>query len=236
METVKDNVNMQATYFFSFRSPYSWLASIGLKKKIEAGDTFELVPFWEPDAISRQQLESRSGEFPYRKMSEAKHRYILRDIKRLADKFNLEVKWPLDSSPWWELSHLGYLRAKELGVGLPFFWRVYQARWQEGLDISTPEVIKQVCLDIGMTEELAKDVSNAPQNESIRELGGHILYRIYREDIFGVPMFTRKRLQFWGLDRLNDFLGMIGTAPLSTEELPLARGYPLDFDHAGGCG
>lgn len=227
---------MQATYFFSFRSPYSWLASIGLKKRIETENIFELVPFWEPDDISIELLKSRSGEFPYRNMSEAKHRYILMDIKRLAHKFNLDVKWPVDGSPWWELSHLGYLKAKELGFGRPFFWRVYRARWQEGLNISTPEVIKQVCLDIGMTKRQAEEVLTAPQSKSIRELGGDILYRIYREDIFGVPMFTRKREKFWGIDRLNDFLETTDAAPLSTEELPLGMGYPLDFDHAGGCG
>ena len=227
---------MSATYFFSFRSPYSWLASIALKRRIEQGNEFELVPFWEPDAVSQKMLASRKGEFPYRKMSDAKHRYILRDIKRLADKFGVAVKWPVDASPWWEPSHLGYLKARELGFGLPFFWGVYRARWQEGADISAPAVIERVCRDIGMSGEEAGQVAGAPDSEAIRRWGSDILYRIYREDIFGVPMFTRKRRQYWGLDRLNDFLEMLGSDPLPEEELPLAKGYPLDFDHAGGCG
>jgi hypothetical protein len=45
--------------FWSFRSPYSWLASVRLKDLIDAGDTLELVPFFEPDALRREALEAR---------------------------------------------------------------------------------------------------------------------------------------------------------------------------------
>ncbi len=227
---------MKGTYFFSFRSPYSWLASMGLKQRIDAGEQFELVPFWEPDVKSLALLESRGGSFPYRAMSDAKHRYILNDISRLAKKFNLSFCWPVDPKPWWEVAHLGFLKAKELGVEMPFFWQVYQARWQDKLDISDPAVIKKICASAGIPSDFSTLIATASEDDSIRQQGADILYRIYREDIFGVPMFTKKRKQFWGLDRINDFLMMQDHTLLTEDELPLATKYPLDFDHAGGCG
>ena len=227
---------MRGTYFFSFRSPYSWLASVGLKKRIETEGGLELVPFWEPDAQSLALLKNRGGDFPYRQMSDAKHRYILNDIRRLTRKFGLEIKWPVDPDPWWELSHLGYLKANQLGYGKAFFWQVYRARWEQGLDISDPEVISRLCHEAEIPGDATDEIVDAPQDSGIRKSGVDILYRIYREDIFGVPMFTKKRTQYWGLDRLNDFLELIDQPLLNGDELPVARGYPLDFDHAGGCG
>jgi 2-hydroxychromene-2-carboxylate isomerase len=169
-------------------------------------------------------------------MSDAKHRYILNDIRRLTKKYGLDIKWPVDKEPWWELSHLGYLKAQQLGCGNAFFWQTYCARWQKGLDISQPLVISKLCRDAGIRKSIVDKILEAPQDPQIRELGVSILYRIYREDIFGVPMFTKKRMQFWGLDRLNDFLEATDHSLRTTNDLNMMQGYPLDFDHAGGCG
>ncbi len=227
---------MKPTYFFSFRSPYSWLASLSLKRRIDERDEFELVPFWEPDQRSAKLLQERKGEFPYRTMSDAKHRYILKDIGRLTKSFDLKITWPVDPSPWWELSHLGYLKAVQFGFGKLFFWAMYDARWLQGKNISEPDAIASVCKSIGMNEEQTQAVLSAPDDEEIRQQGADILYRIYREDVFGVPMFTYKRKQYWGIDRLRDFLADLELNPLNQEELPLAPRFALDLDHAGGCG
>ncbi|MCG7536689.1 DsbA family protein [Pseudoalteromonas sp. OOF1S-7] len=226
---------MKPVYFFSFRSPYSWLASLALKSRIERNE-IELVPFWEPDEQNASDLSARSGEFPYRAMSDAKHRYILKDIARLTKSFGLKISWPIDPAPWWELSHLGYLKAKELGVGNAFFWATYEARWQLGENISEKETLFKICERIGLNAELSQQVVAAADDSEIRAQGIDILYRIYREDVFGVPMFAMKRQQYWGLDRLNDF---IEHAKLGSEEaldLPLSCKFALDLDHAGGCG
>ena len=229
---------MKATYFFSFRSPYSWIASLQLKKLIEKGDELELVPFFEPDAISQKLLSQRGGEFPYRVMSDAKHRYILKDIRRLTTKMGIEHKWPVDPAPWWEPSHLGYLKAKELGFSIPYFWEVYKARWHDEINISLPESIFRICIQAGIDEQNSKLIAAASDDDNIRAQGAESLYRIYREDIFGVPMFVKKRQQYWGIDRLSDFLSFIGheTTLDNLDTKTDEHEHPLEFDHAGGCG
>ncbi|MEL6679106.1 MAG: DsbA family protein [Pseudomonadota bacterium] len=225
---------MRETYFFSFRSPYSWLASLRLKDRIEAGDGLELVPFFEPDPIRKAALEARGGTFPYTPMSDAKHRYILRDVKRLTTAAGLTHVWPVDPAPWWEASHLGYLQAEEMGYGLPFFWQVYRARWELGLDISKPDSIAQICRNAGMSRAEAQKVCDAPDDEEISAKGVDALYRVFMGDVFGVPMLVRKRNQYWGIDRLDAFLA---DAPMPTAPRALiAEAGVLEFDHTGGCG
>jgi 2-hydroxychromene-2-carboxylate isomerase len=215
---------MQARYYFSFRSPYSWMASRRLAEALPSWDGIELIPFWEPDTESQTLLTERGGYFPYQPMSEAKHRYILADVRRLARQLGYTVSWPIDTDPWWEASHLGYLKARELGRGMDFFWAVYRARWEQGKDISRRDTIAKLCQEIDLD---ADQVVGAPENEGIRRDGAECLYRIWAEDIFGVPFFIHGREKFWGVDRLPSFL----------DRLALSEPQRLwDFDHAGGCG
>lgn len=226
---------MRGTYYFSFRSPYSWLASMSVKRLIDAGE-LELVPFFEPDEVRRAALEKTGAIFPYTPMSEAKHRYILRDVKRLTTKNSIPHVWPVDSNPWWEASHLGWIAADRLGYGQPFFWGVYNARWQLGLNISSKSTILQICRDAGMSAYESQLVCDAPEDPEISAAGVEALRRIWMEDIFGTPMFTKRRTQFWGIDRLDEFLNAIGEKPNSYDLVVPQNTYRLEFDHAGGCG
>src|SRR5207248_235568 len=71
-------------FYFSFRSPYSWLAArvIGGPGTDRHGISY--IPFWEPDEITLRDLRALGGEFLYTPMTKAKHLYILEDIRRLA--------------------------------------------------------------------------------------------------------------------------------------------------------
>jgi len=226
---------MRCVYFFSFRSPYSWIASRLLFNATSEAERIELVPFWEPDDESARLLRERGGDFPYRPMSDAKHRYILQDIRRLASHLSISMRWPVDERPWWDLSHLAYLKAVELGCGQAFFWGVYRARWEEGRDISDPKVIASLCEELGLDAEA---IANAHADPAIRARGADCLYRIYEGDVFGVPYFMYRRERFWGVDRLPLFLRKLSNCGKGGTEADAADGpaFIYDTDHAGGCG
>ncbi|MFZ5889621.1 MAG: 2-hydroxychromene-2-carboxylate isomerase [Myxococcota bacterium] len=224
--------------YFSFRSPYSWLAFHDLMTHHpELAVRLDWRPFWEPDAHSERLLRDAGGEFIYTAMSREKHLYLLRDVRRLAAQRGLEVKWPIDREPWWEASHLAYFVAAAAGLALPFIAAVYRARWQQGRDISTRATIAEIANELGLPSTLA----NAADDEKCRQLAAQTLLAIYNDGVFGVPFFIHGSEKFWGVDRLNLFVEALTHEPSQTVTLseivaPFAHIPSSDVGHAGGCG
>lgn len=190
--------------YFSLRSPFSWMALRQLHERVpDAWDRFEYVPFFEPDERTLAELRERGGDMHYVPMSRAKHRYILADTKRLAARFGYRMTWPVDIDPWWELPHLAWLKARELGVHRTFYEAVMTARWEHGADICDVPVLHRVCEEAGLD---APALTGAVDEPAMREQGVEALMDVYDNDVFGVPYFLLGRQRFWGLDRLDQFL------------------------------
>lgn len=240
--------------FFSFRSPFSWLLVHRLLESVpDAHQRLVWFPYWEPDAITTSELDKRGASVHYTAMSRAKHRYILMDTKRLARRFGVEMKWPVDLNAWWEPSHLGWLQARRVGRAAEFYDAVVAARWQRAEDICDLEVLRTICESIGLDGD--KIVASVDDPE-LRAEGVDCLAEAYEEDIFGVPYLRLGLDRFWGVDRLDEFLaaylptlGLVEQAnsvvdPPRRQREPVAAhagapsrsGSAYDTDTAGGCG
>jgi 2-hydroxychromene-2-carboxylate isomerase len=232
--------------YFSLRSPFSWMALRRLEERIpNADEVIDYIPFFDPDAETARLLAERGGEFHYTAMSKAKHLYILNDTKRLAAKFGYEMRWPVDVDPWWELPHLGWLKAKQLGLHREFYRAVTKARWERGENICDEQVLGPVLADAGLPVEPLLAAASDPR---MRAAGVDALLSAHEDDIFGIPYFRWGMQKFWGLDRLADFLDVfeptLAGEPAPAEPAPL-DGIPapalamvgaFDHDTAGGCG
>ena len=195
-------------YYFSFRSPYSWIAAHRLRERLDTWETsIYRIPFWEPDPITLGLLKDRGGEIIYQPMSRAKHLYILQDIKRLTGKLGYNIAWPIDKeNAWWDLPHLAYLSACRKGKGEEFFWAVSRYRWELGKNICSEMVIAEIAGEIGLDPTATV---NAPEDDQLRAEGAEALYQCYRDDVFGVPFFMNGYQKFWGVDRVDDFIDSI---------------------------
>lgn len=226
--------------FFSFRSPFSWLAIERLRRQMpDVHERLEFIPYWEPDARTSQALTERNVAIHYEPMSKAKHLYILQDTKRLAESLGLRIVWPVDVDPWWELSHLGWLQARRMGAGPAFYAAAVEARWHRGEDISRAEVVSAIASAAGLD---GAAIIGAVSNPEIRAEGAGYLAEAYNDDIFGVPYFRCGRDRYWGFDRVDAFLARLQGAATPTDAL---QGIPAevrsasgayDTDTAGGCG
>ncbi len=226
----------QPTFYFSLRSPYSWLAWHDLKvayPKLLARQ--RLVPFWEPDAANQEALGTSGDAFLYTAMSKEKHLYILTDVKRLAARRGMVPTWPTDKAPRWEVPHLAWIVAAAHGQGQAFIERVIAARWRQGQDICDPEVIAGIGADLGLNAAL---LHGAHADPGLRETGLLHLKTCIRDGVFGVPFFAIGREKFWGIDRLPDFIGAVAQASAAQVPVETASGQPNRalMDHAGGCG
>ena len=230
--------------YFSFRSPYSWLLIQRLRRDApHAWAGLEKVPYWEPDEPMAEELARRGASIRYAPMSKAKHLYILQDVKRLSTGLGLTLRWPLDVTPWWEPSHLGWLVARREGAQDAYYDAIVAARWGLGHDISRSEVVAAAAEEAGLDGDrlLAGAVG-----EEIRAEGAGCLQRAYDDDVFGVPYLMLGWQRFWGYDRLDAFLdaweparGERDARPPAGSGIPVAileSGHAFDTDTAGGCG
>jgi 2-hydroxychromene-2-carboxylate isomerase len=236
-------------FYFSFRSPYSWLAYRDLMSDYpDVAQRLTWIPFWEPDELSQRMLTEAGASFPYVDMSRPKSHYILRDVRRLVTSRGLALTWPVDREPWWEVAHLAYLVARRYGAGPRFIARVYQARWEQGRDISDRDAIAAIGAELGLPPG---ELRAAVDNPAVRQEGLAALLSIYKDGVFGVPFFTCGRDQYWGVDRLAGFAAAVRDSRTTTVATPatetraqvtIPAGAPAgperaaDPGHAGGCG
>lgn len=206
---------------------------------------FEYVPFWAPDARTKEALDERGAIFHYTMMSKAKHLYILHDTKRLAARFGYRLVWPVDVTPWWEPSALGWLRARELGCARQFYQVVTEVRWGRGENISDPDVLRVACDEAGLD---GAELMAAVDDDRIRQLGVDALVSAHHDGVFGIPLFIVHRQRYWGVDRIDEVEAAVralrGQGPPVVpadlmDNLPvaaLATVGAFDHDEPGGCG
>ncbi|WP_367127681.1 2-hydroxychromene-2-carboxylate isomerase [Saccharothrix sp. HUAS TT1] len=230
--------------YFNLRSPFSWMSLRRLEERLpQAREIIEFVPYWDPDAETVRGLEERGAGYHYVQMSKAKHLYILQDTKRLTARFGYSMTWPVDVDPWWELPHLGWLKARHLGQDRVFYDAVTGARWGRGENICDADVLRRVLSDAGLDPE---PLVTAAHDPAIRAEGLDAMEQAWKDDVFGIPYFKVGRHRFWGLDRVDDYLDallptladqLVPAAVLDDLPAPvLERVGGLDHDTAGGCG
>lgn len=226
-------------FWFSLRSPYSWLAHHDLvTHHPDVAEAVRWRPFFEPDETSAGLLHAAGGSFPYVAMSKEKHRYILQDVRRLAAARGLEFSWPVDRAPCWEVAHLAYLVAERTGAGRAFIAGVHRARWGQGLDISERSTIAAVAAEVGVDPALAAGAADDPE---LRAAGVQCLLDLQRDGVFGVPFGVLGHDRYWGVDRLDGFVAAVRGAwpdppapgPAAPDPGHLAA---ADSGPAGGCG
>lgn len=79
-------------FYFSLRSPYSWLAYRELMSRFaDVAEVVQWRPYYEPDERSAELIRAHGAELPYAEMTRAKHFYILQDVARLTAARSVRV-------------------------------------------------------------------------------------------------------------------------------------------------
>ncbi|WP_329391697.1 2-hydroxychromene-2-carboxylate isomerase (plasmid) [Streptomyces sp. NBC_01351] len=232
--------NKTPRFYFSLRSPYSWLAYREITTfHPDLAEQLEWVPFFEPDETSSRLLTEQGGRFPYSAMSREKNRYVLQDVGRLTKARGLTVTWPVDREPVWEVPHLAYLVAARQGRGHAFIDAVYRARFGRGQNICDPATIEDIAFEIGLDP---RELAGASEDPEVRAEGIRALLDVCRDGVFGVPFFVHGFSRFWGIDRLDEFIAHLRDqqVPAASVPEPLAAiglgDRATEDAHAGGCG
>lgn len=188
METVR--------FYFSFRSPYAWLAFHRIEDALAGLPVaLDYIPVFPP------------ADFPGDpRKNPAKFVYMDADVARFAKAYGLKVAYPepFDAAePFdtdWIRPHAAYVFAADGGRGRDFALAAFALRFCEGRDIGTDEAIA----DAARGAEL--DATAATAAAADPAFHGRVLEGIRRgqqDRVFGVPFFVYRGEKFWGNDRIE---------------------------------
>lgn len=179
-------------FYFSFRSPYAWIAAERLESELgDLGVPVERIPiFPTPELFPNDPSATPS-----------KIAYLLQDVPRLARERGLKVRFPAASDTDWALPHAAFLGADSRGGGQRFMVEVFRKRFCEGLDVGLDEVVADAAEQAGLDRQA---ILEAGHSEPLRALvaGGWRL-AMERDRIFGVPSFVYAGRLYWGQDRMH---------------------------------
>jgi 2-hydroxychromene-2-carboxylate isomerase len=179
-------------FYFSFRSPYAWLAAERLELELgDLGVTIERIPIFPPP-----------GRFPNDPAAMPdKVAYLLQDIPRLARERGLTVRFPSAGEADWVLAHAAFLAAEQQRAGSRFMVEMFRKRFSEGCDVGEEDVIA----DAARRAEIDPDaVLTAAHSDELRaEVSSGWDSGVERDHIFGVPSFVYAGRLYWGQDRMH---------------------------------
>lgn len=203
---------MQVDFYFSFRSPYSYLA---------AAQAEALVAEWELDFVVRvvRPIAVRVPGF-FQTVNPLWPPYLFRDTTRIAERLGLPYRWPspdpiVQDRSTGEISddqpHIGRLSragvlAAERGKGLAYVRSVSRAIWSgtindwhlgDHLALAAAEAgLDGAELERTAASEQARLDAQLIANEIAQAESGH----------WGVPLFLFEGEPFFGQDRLPDLV------------------------------
>ncbi|MCC6642397.1 MAG: DsbA family protein [Deltaproteobacteria bacterium] len=179
------------TVYFSFRSPYSWLALHRLDRLGDRlGAELRLVPVHPlPDSGLRDPAANH-----------ARLRHLIEDVGRMAQAYGLRLELPASVDVRWELSHAAFTYAQEQERGLAFAVAASNARFARGRDLGDPGVLGEVAAIVGLDPASVVDAAEDPARHAQVEAG---IAAAVHAGVFGVPFFVYENHHFWGNDRLE---------------------------------
>jgi 2-hydroxychromene-2-carboxylate isomerase len=188
-----DGANQQAIrFYFSFRSPYAWLAAERLESELgDLGVPIERLPIYPTPGLFPNDPAAMPDKIAY----------TVQDILRLVRERRLTVRFPPPGDPDWALSHAAFLGAQQHGAEQPFMLALYRKRFSDGLDLGEDSVIADAACDAGLEPGTILAAAHSPQLRAEAAAGWR--RAVERDRIFGVPSFVYAGKLYWGQDRMH---------------------------------
>ena len=178
-------------FYFSFRSPYSWLAFVRIDAALAGLPvTLDRIPVFPPP-----NFPNDPSKIP------AKATYIRTDVGRIAEAYGLAYQMPAKLDCEWVRPHAAFVFAKDAGKDLDFGNALFAARWSRGLDVGENPVMQAAAVSVGLD---ATALLAAADDEAFHKRVWEGMIQAAGEDgIFGVPYFVFRGDRYWGNDRIE---------------------------------
>lgn len=177
-------------FFFSFRSPYSYLA---------APRAFALEDRYDVEVVFRGviPMAMRGQSVPV-----AKRLHTLRDTKREADRLGMPFGRLHDPIGDGALRCLLVAEhARDVGCVREFVLDASRAIWSEAADVASDRDLRRICERVGLDWVACQAALEDPALRDRVDVNTQLLAELGH---WGVPIFALDGELFWGQDRLED--------------------------------
>ncbi len=187
--TTTDTIALQSIdFYFSFRSPYSYLAAVRLFNYARTHNlNINILPV--------MPMVMRGLKVP-----KAKRFYIIKDCKRIARRYGIpfgKIYDPLGGGI--ERCQALFIYAKSHSREKEFILSIASGIWSEAADVCRDKVLSKLINRAGLDWQQAKKyLKNTDWKQEV-ESNRHSLNR---PGLWGVPSFDYNGISFWGQDRL----------------------------------
>ncbi len=189
-------------FYFSFRSPYSYLAAERLIKFAMQNSNFVL------NIKPVLPMVMRGLKVP-----KSKKMYIVHDAKREAERYQIpfgQIADPLGQGV--ERCMALFYFAKQQTKELQFVASVSRGIWAEGVDTASNKGLSQLVCRAGLDWEKAKSWLDKQDWKLRAEKNRQALFQL---GLWGVPSFQHENLVLWGQDRIFELEPMIINNPVN---------------------
>lgn len=181
-------------FYYDYSSPFSYFADAQVRQVAERNGA-RIV--YKPAILGVLIIESKNTPPP---SVPAKLAYYQTDMQRWAKRLGL----PFVMNPAFPVRSINLMRAalvaQQKGVFDVFHEAMWKAMWQEGKDLSDPEVIAAVCDEAGLAGNEIVEGTQAPEvKEKLKANCDEALSR----GAFGMPTFFVGDEMFFGNDRVD---------------------------------
>ena len=181
-------------FYFDFGSPYTFLAHKEIRK-IEKENSIKIkyMPILL-DSLLKSVGVKANADIPI------KAKYMIKDCKLWANKKNVVFKF----NNYFPIVTLNLMRcvlvAEKKGFAQNFINKVFDAIWEDGLNLNDNIIVEKLLKNIGINAKklLMESVDNKIKDELKKRTD-----EAYKKGIFGSPSFIVNNKIFWGQDRLE---------------------------------
>lgn len=177
-------------FYFDTLSPYAWLAWQPLKALTTKHDAI-----LEPVPVLLAGLLKANGQLGPAEIPN-KRLWLIKDVMRSANAQNMKVLAP-PTHPFNPLLSLRVASiATDLTVKHELVWKLFDAAWQGGRDISSPDVVAEIATSVGLDGRTC--VNDAMTNQLLKDSLKVQTEQAIAAGIFGVPTVSVDGEHFWG--------------------------------------
>jgi 2-hydroxychromene-2-carboxylate isomerase len=181
-------------FFFDFMSPYAYLAAqrlVGLAERY--GREIEYCPV---NLAKAKLAVGNTG--PANRDIPSKHRHLRIDLQRWAKLYGVPLVPPRSYGS--DRLNRGTFFALDRGMGRRYVLSAWHLVWGCGGAMDAPELLREVCRELGWNPELFAAYVDSPEAE---ERYAASQQHAHNHGVFGVPTMWIDGEMWWGNDRLH---------------------------------